>query len=618
MLGPSGSGKTTTLRMIAGFELPTAGRVLLHGRGRHARSPPFERDVNTVFQDYALFPHMTVGDNVALRAVIRKVPKAERERAGRRGAARWSASTGYDRRKPGQLSGGQRQRVALARALVNRPRVLLLDEPLGALDLKLREEMQIELKAIQQQVGITFIYVTHDQEEALTMSDRIAVFNQGRIEQIGAPGRGLRAARDAVRGRASSAPRTCSPARPPQAIVGSDGHVHRPAREDPPRPSRTPSRRPTRSARRARSARSSTSARTRATSWTSTRARELVVTQQNLATTSTEALAQQGRRVRLIWKRQHCLPVADGGPTVEEETPAHEDRSRHPGARRRPWRCSPPACSGGATRLGRPRAPPAVDRRRARASSTWSSGPATPSAARSTRPSTGSPRSRTKTGCKVNTTDMTDSNNGVSLHAVGRLRRQLGLGRRDDPPHRRAASWRRSTPTSFPNYANVFEGLKNMPTTPSTASTTACPHGRGPNLLVYNTEAITTAPTTWDPVWEGGADYGGKISIYDSSIYIADAALHLMAKQPELGHQEPVPAQPGAVRRRDRAARAAARRRRHCTGASYSRPDRLVRRRRRRRRDDLAVPGQPAAGPTASRSRASSRRGLHRAGPTPG
>ena len=176
MLGPSGSGKTTTLRMIAGFELPTAGRILLHGEDV-SRRPPFERDVNTVFQDYALFPHMTVGQNVAYGLVVKKVPGEERTRRVAE-ALRMVRLEGFDRRKPGQLSGGQRQRVALARALVNRPRVLLLDEPLGALDLKLREEMQIELKAIQQEVGITFVYVTHDQEEALTMSDRLAVFNR--------------------------------------------------------------------------------------------------------------------------------------------------------------------------------------------------------------------------------------------------------------------------------------------------------------------------------------------------------------------------------------------------------------------------------------------------------
>jgi putative spermidine/putrescine transport system ATP-binding protein len=185
MLGPSGSGKTTTLRMIAGFELPTSGRVLLHGKDV-TDEPPFERDVNTVFQDYALFPHMTVGDNVGYGLMIRKVDKKSRQsRVG--DALRMVRLSGYEKRKPGQLSGGQRQRVALARALVNRPRVLLLDEPLGALDLRLREEMQIELKSIQQEVGITFIYVTHDQGEALTMSDRLAVFSQGRIEQIGTP-----------------------------------------------------------------------------------------------------------------------------------------------------------------------------------------------------------------------------------------------------------------------------------------------------------------------------------------------------------------------------------------------------------------------------------------------
>jgi putative spermidine/putrescine transport system ATP-binding protein len=185
MLGPSGSGKTTCLRLIAGFEQPTSGVVAIHGRDMHG-VPPYDRDVNTVFQDYALFPHMTVLENVAYGLMIRKVPAAERVKRAEEMLAMVKLA-GFGVRKPSQLSGGQRQRVALARALVNRPSVLLLDEPLGALDLKLREQMQVELKAIQRQVGITFIYVTHDQGEALSMSDRVAVFNQGKVEQIASP-----------------------------------------------------------------------------------------------------------------------------------------------------------------------------------------------------------------------------------------------------------------------------------------------------------------------------------------------------------------------------------------------------------------------------------------------
>ncbi|MFD3530668.1 ABC transporter ATP-binding protein [Streptomyces sp. NPDC058664] len=185
MLGPSGSGKTTVLRMIAGFEAPSAGTVELAGRDV-TRLAPFERDVHTVFQDYALFPHMTVEQNVAYGLKVRGVPRAERLVRARAELARVGLD-GLGRRRPAALSGGQRQRVALARALVGRPRVLLLDEPLGALDLKLRERMQVELKQIQREVGITFVFVTHDQEEALTMSDRIAVFHQGRIEQVASP-----------------------------------------------------------------------------------------------------------------------------------------------------------------------------------------------------------------------------------------------------------------------------------------------------------------------------------------------------------------------------------------------------------------------------------------------
>jgi spermidine/putrescine transport system ATP-binding protein len=185
LLGPSGCGKTTTLRMVAGFEEPSAGRILLHGRDM-VGVPPFRRDVNMVFQQYALFPHMDVFENVAFGLRRKKVDKGEIKRRVAE-ALSLVELEGRETRKPRQLSGGQQQRVALARALVNRPRALLLDEPLGALDLKLRQAMQLELKRIQREVGITFVYVTHDQEEALTMSDRLVVMNAGRIEQLGNP-----------------------------------------------------------------------------------------------------------------------------------------------------------------------------------------------------------------------------------------------------------------------------------------------------------------------------------------------------------------------------------------------------------------------------------------------
>lgn len=269
MLGPSGSGKTTVLRMIAGFESPTAGRIELAGQEVTGLAP-FERDVHTVFQDYALFPHMTVEQNVAYGLKVRKVPKAERLQQAREALADVRLE-GFGARRPSQLSGGQRQRVALARALVGRPRVLLLDEPLGALDLKLREQMQVELKAIQREVGITFVFVTHDQEEALTMSDRIAVFNQGRIEQVGTPAE-IYERPATPSSRASSAPPTCSKATPrsrwwaPRAPTASGPRRSGSSRSPPRSTSRNtpPPREP--------SSRSSISATPPVSWWTSTRA----------------------------------------------------------------------------------------------------------------------------------------------------------------------------------------------------------------------------------------------------------------------------------------------------------------------------------------------------------
>ncbi|MEA2676407.1 MAG: putative spermidine/putrescine transport system ATP-binding protein [Chloroflexota bacterium] len=314
MLGPSGSGKTTTLRMIAGFELPTSGRVLLHGQDA-TNAPPFERDVNTVFQDYALFPHMSVGDNVAYGLMIKKVDGARRKERVT-DALRMVRLDGYEKRRPTQLSGGQRQRVALARALVNRPRVLLLDEPLGALDLRLREEMQIELKSIQQQVGITFIYVTHDQGEALTMSDRMAVFNRGRIEQVGSPAEVYeKPATQFVAGFVGTSNLITGAAA--ETIQGrNETFTVRPEKIRLTEPEDQPG--------------------TDETSALGTISKvvylgpdtryivdldagaTLVVEQQNLARTSSEALAQEGKKVRLTWKRIHNLALsADAHASVQ-------------------------------------------------------------------------------------------------------------------------------------------------------------------------------------------------------------------------------------------------------------------------------------------------------------
>jgi putative spermidine/putrescine transport system ATP-binding protein len=306
LLGPSGSGKTTTLRLIAGFERPSAGRILLSGRDV-SELPPYERAVNTVFQDYALFPHMDVAQNVAYGLMIRRVPARERASLVAE-ALRMVRLSGLERRRPNQLSGGQRQRVALARALVNRPPVLLLDEPLGALDLKLRQEMQIELKGIQQQVGITFIYVTHDQDEALAMSDRLAVFNHGRIEQVGSPADVYeRPATAFVAGFVGAS--NLIKAEAAQAILGEDGTwTVRPEKiqlleADAAVPPGSVS----------------AAGQVREVVYLGSDTKyvvaldaggELIVLKQNVATSSMEALALKGKPVRLVWDRRHNLPVA--------------------------------------------------------------------------------------------------------------------------------------------------------------------------------------------------------------------------------------------------------------------------------------------------------------------
>jgi putative spermidine/putrescine transport system ATP-binding protein len=299
LLGPSGSGKTTTLRLIAGFERPDEGRIELGGADVTNRAP-YERDVNTVFQDYALFPHMTVAENVGYGLRVKRVPRAERKRRVEE-ILKVVRLPELGDRKPVQLSGGQRQRIALARSLVNTPRVLLLDEPLGALDLKLRQEMQIELKRIQREVsdiGITFVYVTHDQEEALTMSDRLAVFNEGRIEQIGAPAEVYeRPATEFVAG-----------------FVGVSNVLERDGRKFTVRPEKIRMHFD--------EAGEGELGRIRDVVYVGMFTRyiveldsggELTVVRQNLETSSQEALESRGKRVRLEWRPEHTFEIQRGG-----------------------------------------------------------------------------------------------------------------------------------------------------------------------------------------------------------------------------------------------------------------------------------------------------------------
>jgi len=296
LLGPSGSGKTTTLRVIAGFERPDAGRVELQGVDV-THVAPSQRAVNTVFQDYALFPHMTVAENVEYGLRVKGMKRKDR-RARADAMLERVRLPGLGDRKPLQLSGGQRQRVALARAIVNRPPVLLLDEPLGALDLKLRQEMQIFLKALQQDLGITFIYVTHDQEEALTMSDRMAVFNEGRVEQVGTPA------------EVYEHPQTEFVA----DFVGVSNVLERDGRRFTIRPEKIRMS--------AASDGEGEPGTVREVVYVGMVTRyvvsldaggELVVVRQNLETTSQEALAEQGKRVRLSWRPEHTYEIAKEG-----------------------------------------------------------------------------------------------------------------------------------------------------------------------------------------------------------------------------------------------------------------------------------------------------------------
>jgi putative spermidine/putrescine transport system ATP-binding protein len=302
LLGPSGSGKTTTLRMIAGFERPDAGRITLGGEDI-TRRPPYARDVNTVFQDYALFPHMTVAENVGYGLKVKGVPRRERSRQVEE-VLRMVRLDGYGSRKPIQLSGGQRQRVALSRSIVNQPKVLLLDEPLGALDLKLRQEMQVFLKSLQRELNMTFLYVTHDQEEALTMSDHVAVFNEGRIEQVGTPADVYeRPATEFVAG-----------------FVGTSNVFERHGRRLSIRPEKIQMRDD--------DGGPGEPGVVKEVDYLGTVTRyvveldaggRLVVVRQNLETSSEDALQARGRRVRLQWKPEHVFAIPSSQARHEKE-----------------------------------------------------------------------------------------------------------------------------------------------------------------------------------------------------------------------------------------------------------------------------------------------------------
>jgi putative spermidine/putrescine transport system ATP-binding protein len=315
LLGPSGCGKTTCLRMVAGFEEPTAGRILLNERDV-SHVPAADRDVNTVFQDYALFPHMTVAENVEYGLLVKRVRRADR-RTRVAQALRMMRLDRLEQRKPAELSGGQRQRVALARAIVNQPRVLLLDEPLGALDLKLRQAMQLELKSIQQRLEMTFIYVTHDQEEALTMSDRLAVMNQGRIEQVGSPAEVYeRPATGFVAGFVGASNVLSGPVA--RTITGRDAAITvRPEKIRMGEPDEQP-----------RADEVSAPGRVRDVVYVGAFTRyvidldagaELVVMQQNLTMSSMDVLQARGRPVRLFWKRQHSRVISNGETDQTEQ-----------------------------------------------------------------------------------------------------------------------------------------------------------------------------------------------------------------------------------------------------------------------------------------------------------
>ena len=538
MLGPSGSGKTTTLRVIAGFEQPDEGSVELGGRDV-SKLPPYARDVNTVFQDYALFPHMTVQDNVEYGLRVKKVPRAERRRRAAEALALVRLES-YGGRKPGQLSGGQRQRVALARAIVNRPQALLLDEPLGALDLKLRQELQIELKRIQQELGITFVYVTHDQEEALTMSDRLAVFNEGRIEQIGAPAEVYEhPASEFIAG-----------------FVGVSNVLERGGRRFTVRPEKIrllgDGREPGAGRRRGGGA---------------DRERRL--------RRGDHALPRRARRRRRADRGEPeprarlergvgATGNADPGELAARERIHDRDqveRRRRGMSKQKVGRWAAALLATGV--LSVMAAGCGGDDNEAGGAGTTAAETTggTPEGMMQTlgegegqvnliawagyvEDGTTDPKVdwvtdfEKETGCQVNVKTGNTSDEMVTLMRTGQYD---GVSASGDASLRLIAAGD-VAPVNLdliPNYENVFEGLKNQPHNTVDGVSYGVPHGRGANLLQYRTDVVKPAPDSWAVVWDKGDPYKGKVTAYDSPIYIADAAVYLKATQPDLGIEDP-------------------------------------------------------------------------------
>ena len=526
MLGPSGSGKTTTLRMIAGFETPDSGSVELAGEDV-SRLPPYDRPVNTVFQDYALFPHMTVQKNVEYGLMVKKVSKDER-RTRAAEALEMVRLGGYGGRKPSELSGGQRQRVALARAIVNRPKVLLLDEPLGALDLKLRQEMQIELKAIQQEVGITFVYVTHDQEEALTMSDRIAVFNEGRIEQIGPPA------------EVYEHPQSEFIA----GFVGVSNVIERDGRRVHGAPGEDRHRRPNGAAPSGMHVEEGV---VRDVQYvgpvtryhvTLDRGGELQVLAQNLEEGSSEVLEAKGRRVRLAWRpeQESAIEEAEEGTHMKHR----KRRTSITGGARPDGRCARASS----------RQVAAATTRRAATGRSRVSARALEEIQENAREegqvnivqwpgyATLVDEFTAATGCKVATKDAGTGDDMISLIQSGEYD---GVSASGHTSVRLMAAGDVAPVNAdlLPNYADVPEGIKLQSYNSKDGEPFGAPHGRGPNLLVFRTDEVTPAPDSWSAIWDENTPSKGKISIYDDSIFIADAAVYLKATQPDLGIENP-------------------------------------------------------------------------------